>query len=296
MIGSSTVRGTVAAIVAGGLLVTLAGVTAGQDASPGAGTAAPSLPTIEAPASLVTPGVLSDCVDIEYPPMEYFPSPDITDPAQAVGFDVDAARAVAQVLGLQLDIKNTGFQALIPDLQAGRCDIVWSALFINETRLEVADAVPYLQTGHQIMVPAGNPEGITGPESLCGKAVAIQGGGLVEERITQASADCEAAGQPAISIQAYATVPEEFQQIVLGRVAAIWETETAVREWMSRNPDQYEVAYELPKDVYGIYYGKGKDDLGAALAAALKALKDAGVMEELALKYDQDPVSLEAIQ
>ena len=54
--------------------------------------------SLTTPTALLTPGILVDCVDIEYPPMEYFPSADVTDPAQSVGFDVDAARAVAAAL------------------------------------------------------------------------------------------------------------------------------------------------------------------------------------------------------
>jgi polar amino acid transport system substrate-binding protein len=248
--------------------------------------------------SLLTPGVLVDCVDIEYPPMEFFPEgADVNDPDQAVGFDVDGARAVAEHLGLALEIRNTKFDALIPDLQAGRCDIVWTGLYINETRLEVADAVPYMATGQVVMVRAGNAPGITSPEDLCGKSVSIQSGGLVEERINAQSQACVDAGQPAINIQGYPTVADELQQIVLGRVDAVWETDSAVSDWMLRNPDQYEVAYALPRDdSYGIYYTKGASDLGDALASALRALKEDGTLAAIAERYQIDEDTLEVIQ
>ncbi|HXG27164.1 MAG TPA: ABC transporter substrate-binding protein [Candidatus Binatia bacterium] len=263
----------------------------------GSETAAPTTGGITPPTSLISPGKLIDCVDIEYPPMEYFPSADVTDPSQAIGFDVDAARAVADLLGLELEIRNTAFDALIPDLQAGRCDIVWTALYVNETRLEVADAVPYMATGQVVMVKAGNPPGITGPTDLCGKAVSIQAGGLVEERINQVSDECEAAGNPAINIQGYETVAEEFQQIVLGRVDAVWETDTGVSNWMLENPGQYEVAYALPRDDnYGVYYGKGKTDLGEALQAAIDALNADGTLPAIAEKYEMDPAILEIVE
>ena len=38
-----------------------------------------------------------------------------------------------------------------------------------------------------------------------------------------------------------------FQQIVVGRVDAVWETDTAVSDWMLKNPGQYEVGYAMPK-------------------------------------------------
>jgi polar amino acid transport system substrate-binding protein len=93
---------------------------------------APSVVAIPPPTSLITAGQLVDCVDIEYPPLEYFATADVTDPNAAIGFDVDAAKKAAGTLGLQITIRNTGFDALIPDLTASRCDIVWSGLYISD--------------------------------------------------------------------------------------------------------------------------------------------------------------------
>src|SRR3972149_4607726 len=70
-------------------------------------TAIPT-PVIAAPTSLITAGTVVDCVDIEYPPMEYFPSADVTDPAQAIGFDVDSAKAVGLGWGVQNGIPYAG--------------------------------------------------------------------------------------------------------------------------------------------------------------------------------------------
>ena len=261
------------------------------------GTSPSSKVSVTPPTSLIKSGQLTDCVDIEYSPMEYFASAGVTDPNQAVGFDVDGARAVAKAFGLQLQIKNTGFDALIPDLSAGRCDIVWSALFLSAKRLAVADGVPYMATGHVVMVPKGNPKNIKTLDDLCGKKVSIQTGGVVEQRVNQQSKACTDAGKPAIQISGYPKVADEFQQIVVGRVDAVWETDTAVSDWMLKYPSKYEVGYAAPKtDSYGIYFQKNKSDVQAALSAALKGLKDDGTLSNLAKKYQMDPVVLDVIK
>jgi polar amino acid transport system substrate-binding protein len=264
-------------------------------ATPAATVSATEVP-IAPPTSLLTPGTIVDCVDIEYPPMEMFPSADVTDPNMAVGFDVDAAKAVAAKLGLTIQVRNTAFNALIPDLQAGRCDIVWTALYVNETRLKVADAVPYMATGQVVMVKNGNAVGIHQETDLCGKTVSVQGAGLVEERIDKASTACTTAGKPAITKQAYEKVADEFQQIVLGRVDAVWETDTGVSQFLLEHPGEYEVAYALPRDDnYGVYYGKGKADVGTALKAAIDALNADGTLPGIAQKYAMDPAILTVV-
>jgi len=271
--------------------------SSGPGSAAASASAAPSVAAIPPPTSLLTEGQLVDCVDIEYPPLEYFPSADVTDPNAAIGFDVDAAKAAATKLGLQITIRNTGFDALIPDLTNGRCDIVWSGLFISDERLAVADATPYMKTGHVVMVTTGNPKGISTAMDLCGKTISIQTGGLVETVSAEASKACTDAGNEAINIQGYAKVADEFQQIVLGRVDAIWETQEAVADWMTRNPDKYEVAFVASQDkTYGIYYNKGKTDIGDAFTAALRALKDDGTLAGIADKYNLDPATLDAIE
>ena len=253
--------------------------------------------TIPPPTSLATDGQLVNCVDIEYPPLEYFPSPDVTDPNAAIGFDVDAARQAAQAMGLQMTIRNVPFDTLIPDLAAGRCDIVWTALFISDERLQVADAVPYMKTGDGVLVAAGNPVGLGSLEDLCGQTISIQNGGVVENVSAEASQECTDAGQPAIEIQGYERVADVFQQIALGRVDGVWDVQESMANWMNMHPDQYEVAFMASQDqVYGIYYGKGKADIGEAFAAALRELKDDGTLAALAEQYGLDPATLDAIQ
>jgi polar amino acid transport system substrate-binding protein len=292
----------VALAMTGVLLAACQGAGASPSPSTAPSTApastAPSASPIAAPTSLITAGQLVDCVDIEYRPLEYFKTSDVTDPNAAIGFDVEAAKAVAAKLGLQITIRNTAFGVLIDDLKTGgRCDIVWSGLFISDARTAVADVVPYMKTGHVVMVPVGNPKAIHTAADLCGKTISIQTKGLVETVANQASADCTTAGNTAINIMGYDKVPDEFQQIVLGRVDAIWETQEAVADWMTQNPGKYEVAFVASQDkTYGVYYAKGKTDIGAAFAAALKALKDDGTLAGIAQKYNLDPKTLDAIQ
>lgn len=262
-------------------------------------TEAPTLgpsptPSPVVPTSLNTPGTVVDCVDIEYPPMEMFPSADVTDPAQAIGFDVDSAKAVVQGWGLKIEIRNTAFQSLVPDLTNGRCDIMWTALFVNETRLKAPlEAVPYLTTGHEVLVPAGNPGNIKTLLDLCGKKVSIQSGGLVEEEINNASKACTDGGKPAIDIQPYATVAEEMQQIVQGRVDAVWETDTQIGDFIGKNPGKYEVAIVVSQDAaYGVYFRPGHQDIADALVASFKAMKADGSWAAIATKYGQDPALL----
>ena len=303
----STTR--LAALAAISLLVAACGGGGASDAptqavaSTSATQAAPTVDatpvTIEAPTDLITAGTLTDCVDIEYPPMEYFPSADVTDPNQAVGFDVDAAKAVADRLGLDArDPEHRLRLALIPDLQAGRCDIVWSALYVYETRLEVADAVPYMATGQVVMVATGNAAGITAGER------SLRQDGLDPGRRARRGARrggeraCDD-GRQRSDRHPGAT---ERSRKSSSRSSSAASTRSGrptppSRTSCSSTPNEYEVAYALPRDDnYGVYYGKGKTDVGDALQAAIDALKADGTLATIAQTYAMDPTILDVIE
>jgi glutamate transport system substrate-binding protein len=91
------------------------------------------------------------------------------------GFDVEIGKLIAAELGI--DAGNIEWVETVsanrePFIQNGQVDIVVATYTINDTRKEsVSFAGPYYVAGQDILVLAGNPEGITGLDDLKGKDV-----------------------------------------------------------------------------------------------------------------------------
>jgi glutamate transport system substrate-binding protein len=85
-----------------------------------------------------------------------------------VGFDVEIGKIIAMHLGIDeesITWVNTVSANREPFIQSGEVDIVIATYTINDTRKEVVSfAGPYYEAGQDILVAAGNPEGIDGPE------------------------------------------------------------------------------------------------------------------------------------
>lgn len=64
-----------------------------------------------------------------------------SDPAtrQVVGYEVDICRAIADELGVELELKLLAVEARIPELVQGRVDILSAALSYSETRAQQVD-------------------------------------------------------------------------------------------------------------------------------------------------------------
>jgi polar amino acid transport system substrate-binding protein len=224
-------------------------------------------------------GVLTNCVDPSFPPMEYFESQDAQEP---IGFDIDLINAIGERLGVEVEHIPSDFTGLLPALEAGRCDVVASGIYLTAERLETFDAQPYYDTSVILLTPADTTD-ITSPEDLAGKTVAVQAGTNYINILNELNAELQAAGQAAIDIQSYPDQTDAIQQLVVGRADATitQDTEAAFRE--TAQPGQFTIAYTYPEaETFGIYFQQGAEPLAAALAETVEAMRDDGTLAEIA--------------
>jgi len=168
---------------------------ASSAASSPAGSAAAD-PASLLPAAIKSAGVLSIATDASYAPNEYFD----TDGKTIIGLDVDLGNAIAAKLGLKANFQNVTFDAIIPALAAGKYDLSLSSFTDTKAREATVDFVDYFNAGESLMVLAGNPKGVTGPDlSLCGLTIAVEKGTTEESEIPALSKKCTDAGKKAIT-------------------------------------------------------------------------------------------------
>ena len=192
-------RTQAAGIVAIATALTLTGcaskksTTATSPTSPAASAADPASLL---PASIKTAGVLNIATDASYAPNEYFD----TDGKTIIGLDVDLGNAIAAKLGLKANFQNVTFNAIIPALAAAKYDLSLSSFTDTKAREATVDFVDYFNAGESLMVLAGNPKGVTGPDlSLCGLTIAVEKGTTEESEIPALSKKCTDAGKKAIT-------------------------------------------------------------------------------------------------
>ena len=199
-------------------------------------------------------GVLTNCVDPSFPPMEYFESQEAQEP---IGFDIDLVNAIGERLGVEVTHVPTDFTGLLPALDAGRCDVVASGIYLTAERLETFDAQPYFDTSIVLLTRRTTP---TSPRPTisparrwrCRLARTIRDP-------HDLNAQLQAAGQAGDEIQSYPDQTDAIQQLVVGRADATitQDTEAAFRE--SAQPGQFKIAYTYPDpQTFGIYFRKAQ--------------------------------------
>jgi polar amino acid transport system substrate-binding protein len=161
---------------------------------------------------------------------------------------------------------------------------VISGIFITPDRLKQAGAVPYMASHRVLIVKAGNPKHVTGPNSLKGRNVAVQAGTKYEEYLRALKAKIS------FNLQSYPGDNDAVAQVILGRADAVLTQDTSFAFQAKQHPGKIAIGYTFPaKDTFGVYFRKG-DAIGAKVKTGVAKLKANGTLAKLATKY-KIPVS-----
>jgi polar amino acid transport system substrate-binding protein len=218
-----------------------------------------------------------------YPPFESFAEDNKT----IVGLDPDLANALAQVLGIKVEMTHTAFDGLLTALDGGRFDLVIAAITDTKARQAKYDFVDYFSTGQAIVVKKGNPAGIKGVNDLCGKNVAVLVSSTQEKLLGEFNAkDCKA--NP-IKVTALPNDKDALLQVQTGRADASF-TQDAVGTYNAKTiggGNQFEVANAQPIQPIpvGIVFDKSKTQLRDAFQAALKEIIANGTYDQVLAKH-----------
>jgi ABC-type amino acid transport substrate-binding protein len=166
------------------------------------------------PADVRETGRLVIGVNVPYAPMEFKNAV-----GQLVGFDVELISAVAKVLGLVPDFRDTPFDTILPAVVDGTFDIGTSSVTDTVQREELVDFVTYCKAGTQW---ARRPGTALGPASACGVKIGVAQGTLQEtEELPQKSDQCTAAGLAPIDIVVFKSQDEVTTALLKGEVDAM---------------------------------------------------------------------------
>lgn len=240
-------------------------------------SAAASPPTATSPAAsgleaeLVTPGRFTYCANLRPGRMGFR-----DENGKPAGVNIELAQEIARRLGLEAEIRETPFEALIDAVAGGLCDISISAQHITRTRLERIDMLPYTQGTQHVVVRAGNPAGIVRLTDLCGKVLAVQTGsthvdlvlGQGDHSGAGIDRDCASAGRPKVDLREFDDDGDAIEALAGGSADAYIGSDFIAID----RPSEFELATALPPTRNGIGLPKDHPALRAAVDGAFQAM------------------------
>lgn len=178
-----------------------------------------------------------------------------------VGFDVAIGSLIAAELGIpfeRIEWVETISANRETFIETGQVDIVVATYTINDARKEKIDfAGPYYEAGQALMVAAGNPHGIMGPEDVAGLPVCSVEGSTPAARIV----DEYGADLQATDVYSNCLDPLRNDQVV-----AMTTDNVILAGFVDQNPGEFEMVNDgatFTAEPYGIGLTKGDDEFRA---------------------------------
>lgn len=164
-------------------------------------------------------GTLRVGLDASFPPFETF-----NGAGQIVGLDVDIAQAVADDLGVELELVNIGFDGLYDALLARRADLVISGLpYDPRWTQDVAYTLTYFNAG-QVLVTLQGEATIQQADDVAGRTVAVEWGSQADMEGRHLEEALES-----VTLQRYPSAAEAIEAVLTNQVdAAIVDGVSAV--------------------------------------------------------------------
>lgn len=271
-------QATAVVVMAGAL--TLSGCA--KNTESGSGTSAgPTPSTVEVkpqkvdeiaagvPEDIRKSGKLIVGVTIPYTPNEFK-----DEQGKIVGFDVDLMDAVASVLGLTTDYRESDFARIIPSIEGGAYNVGMSSFTDTKEREQQVDFVTYFSAGSLWAQRSG--AGID-PNDACGKKVSAMAASTQEiDELPAKSKACVNAGKPEIQIISFDGQDAVTNAVVLGQSDAM-SADSPVTAWaIKQSGGKLEAAGEIFDSApYGWPVKKGSP-LAQSLQKALQHLIKTG--------------------
>ena len=205
-------------------------------------------------------------LDADFAPMGF-----TDDNGEIVGFDIDLAKAVAEKMGVALEVKPIDWDSKAMELSTGKIDVIWNGFSItDERRQEVLFSNPYLSTKQSVIVKADSD--IKTKADLAGKKIALQDGSTSEDALKADEETYASIGDENIS--RFKENSQVLMEVEAGRADAAVIDEIFVRYYLQKENmlDKFVVLEEgFDEEDYGV--GGRLEDI-ALMEAINKALDE----------------------
>lgn len=218
---------------------------------------------------LVEEGKLIVSTNAEFPPYEYY------DANEIVGIDIEIAQAIADKLGLELEVKDGAFDAIIAEVVSGKADIGIAGMTVTDERKQNVDFSDSYATGTQVIIVKEDSE-IKSAADLEGKSIGVQLG---------TTGDIMATDIKDSNVEQYNKGMDAVQALSQGKIdAVIIDSEPA--KFYEKEVSGLKILDEaFAVEDYAIALKKGNTALQSKINEALKELKAEGKIDEIIGKY-----------
>ena len=233
--------------------------------------------TTDAALPTAVEGVLTMATNAAFPPYEYIEGGNI------VGIDAEIATAIAEKLGLQIQIEDMEFDAIIEAVKSGKADIGLAGMTVTPDRAEEVDFTATYATGVQVVIVTED-SAITSVDDLFAEGASNVIG--VQRNTTgdlYTTWDLEDAGLA--TIDRYSKGADAVQALKTGKVDCVVIDNQPAKAFVAEVEGLQILETEYVLEDYAGAMNKDNPELYEAVNAALEELIADGTVQGIIDKY-----------
>jgi polar amino acid transport system substrate-binding protein len=234
----------------------------------------PAIAAQDTLAKVKQKGVLVAGVKDSLPPFGYVDEKT----RQIVGYDVDFVKAIADKLGVKLELKPVTSASRMPQLIEGNIDIIAATMTKTPERSQQIDfSNTYFLTGQKFLVKKGTVKSLA---DLDGKKIGTAKGSTSEQNAAKAL--------PSATILSFDDYPQAFLALQQRKVFAVTTDESILAGIRGKAPNKEE--FEIPDlrisdEPYGLGMRKGDKAFVDFVKNALLEMEKGGQAKEIFDKW-----------
>ena len=211
-----------------------------------------------------------------FPPYEY------VEGEEYKGIDVEIAQAIADDLGMKLEIDDMDFDSIIPAITTGKADMSLAGMTVTEDRKKNVSFSDSYATGVQVIIVPEDSD-ITGPDDLANdKMIGVQQGTTGD---IYCSDTPENGGFGEEHVIAYPNGASAVQALITGKVDAVVIDNEPAKAYVAENEGLKILDTEYLTEDYAIAIAKDNTELLDKVNASLAKLKEDGTVQSIIDKY-----------
>ena len=218
-----------------------------------------------------TQETLTMATNAEFPPYEY------KEGDKVVGIDAEVAQAIADKLGMKLEIVDTKFDAIIPGVQSGKYDMGMAGMTVTPEREQsVAFSDSYATGIQSIIVKQGSD--IKSVDDLSEKTkIGVQLGTTGDIYAKDDFGD--------EAVQEYDKGADAVQALLAGKIDCVIIDNEPAKSFVAANEGLEILKTSYAEEDYAICFKKDNTELQTKVNDALKELIADGTVQKIVDKY-----------
>ena len=214
-------------------------------------------------------GTLIMATNAYFEPYEYYEGENV------VGIDVEIATAIAEKLGMTLEVEDMEFDSIIAAVNSGKAHIGAAGMTVTEDRLQNVDFTDPYTTATQVIIVQEGSE-IAGADDLSGKKIGVQLG---------TTGDIYASDVEGATIEQYNKGMDAVQALANGIIDAVIIDNEPAKQFVNKAEGLKILDEEFVIEEYAIAIAKGNEELLDDVNKALDAIIADGTIKGIIDKY-----------